>query len=353
MKKFLTTLVTSVVLTTTFVGVTGQKEQPRTVQAASKFCVTVKGRRKVRLYSSRGRRLRSFAYPKRKYLYYGQKKIRLGRHYQKAYRLSGGRYLLSKNASVVKNKKKAKPLYRQAKLTLPAGYTRSALLNAYRGHPSSAFVAASMKGMQQNQFKNSESAKDNRTKIKPGHLTASQSKELAAFSLRLINEVRRQLNLPSWQYSAGTQKLAADIAREYTVHHRSIRDGRHYVAGIVRACHASGLNLNDNYVEDMAGLASKNKTLTMTQMKSDVYFGLKQMIFGYAGSSERGNKQRSLYREWEHAGDFFNTQGSPHDGDYNYYGFSVSQTGHLISMHYISVPHFVVTSSVYNNHFRP
>ena len=123
--------------------------------------------------------------------------------------------------------------------------------------------------------------------------------------------------------------------------------------GIVKACQKHGLELDDNYVEDMAGFTINKTTMPMGEMKRNVYFGLKQMIFGFAGSGEDERKNKSLYREWEHAGDLFNTQGSSHDGDHNYYGFSISKTGKIYSMHFISVPTFIVGSEKYNTNFRP
>lgn len=45
-----------------------------------------------------------------------------------------------------------KSKYVKAKITLPAGYTRSALLKAYQGKPSASFIKASMKGHADKQF---------------------------------------------------------------------------------------------------------------------------------------------------------------------------------------------------------
>lgn len=242
----------------------------------------------------------------------------------------------------------------QSKIVLPKGYTRSALLKAYQGKPSSRFIKASMQGMNSNNFSRtsaSESAKDNKTKIKFDKLTASQRKALAKYSLKLINGARKQLGLKPWVYSSGAEKLAADIAKEYSSHGKSIKTN-HYTAGIVRACKKNGLNFDDNYVEDMAGFSAKSNVMTMTQAKKNIYFGIKQMIFGYAGSGESGRFNRNNYREWEHAGDLFNTQGGNHDGDYNYFGFSVSRVGKTYTMHFISVPSFAINDSRYNTGFK-
>ena len=322
-----------------------------TVQAATKKYLKVKGTKKVRLYTANGKKSKYYANPNKNYAYTSQKYLKVSGKKYLAYKISNNsHYILAKNASLVKTS-----TYKQATIKLPKGYTKSALLQAYKGKPSASFIKASMEGMDDNNFsrtKTAESKKDNQTKIDPVDLTASQKEELTKFSLRLINDARKDLGLKPWLYSKGAQKLAQDIATEYQADGHGIQDGDHYVAGIVRACKNNGLNLDDNYVEDMAGFAHLNKKMTMTEMKKNIYFGIKQMIFGYTGATELGRKDKSYYREWKHAGDLFNTQGSKHDGDYNYYGFSISKVGNVYSMHYVSVPSFVVNSSKYNTGFE-
>ncbi|MBA1393763.1 SEC10/PgrA surface exclusion domain-containing protein, partial [Lactobacillus sp. XV13L] len=235
------------------------------------------------------------------------------------------------------------------------GYTRAELLNAYQGTPSNAFVGAAMKGMQANDFsrtKASESRADDEMQVDLRRVTPQQVDILTAFALRLINGARSDLNLVPWVDSSGTRKLAADIATEYAKDNKTIKDG-HYVPGIVRACKHNGLALDDNYIEDMAGFYNQSQTMSMTELKKSVYFGLKQMIFGYTGSGEEGRRDRGLYMEWEHAGDLFNTQGTQHDGDYAYFGFSMSHTNNICSMHFISVPSYIVNNKKYNKGFRP
>lgn len=326
----------------------------QTVQAATIGKIQVKGNKKVRLYTSKGKRTNYYAYAGSKYSYSAKKYLKIGKKKYLAYKLSANSYwLLAKNAKVVQSS--AKTIYSKAAIILPSGYTRSALLKAYMGNPSSAFINASMKGMEINDFSRvvAGESKEDEKMIDPANLSASDQKTLAEFSLRVINSARKQLGLRSWVYSTGAQKLADDIAQEYQDNGRSIKDNGHYVAGIVRACKNNGLKLDDNYVEDMAGFTINKKKMSLGEMKRDIYFGLKQMIFGFAGSGENQRGDKNLYREWEHAGDLFNTQGSSHDGDYNYYGFSISRTGNIYSMHYISVPSFIVDSSEYNATFKP
>ncbi|RVU70807.1 MULTISPECIES: SEC10/PgrA surface exclusion domain-containing protein [Lactobacillus] len=351
-KKIIATLLAGVTLAVSTASLTNSA-QPTTVQAATKNYVVVKGNKKVRLYKANGKKAKTYASPKRTYSFSKQKHLKVGKKKYLAYKIgNNSQWLLAKNASLVKKAK-----YQTAKITLPKGYTRAAVLKAYQGKPSSSFITACMKGMDQNSFSrglNAESSQDNQTMIDLANLTSSQSAELTSYALRLINGVRSQLNLPAWQASTGTQKLANDIAKEYAQNGRGINNGDHYVAGIVRACKANGLNLNDNYVEDMAGYRAKNGKISMTAMKKNIYFGLKQMLFGYVGQGEAGRKTRSNYREWEHAGDLLNTQGSKKtDGQSNYFGFSVSKVGNVYSMHYISVPTYIVNHKEYNQGFRP
>lgn len=331
---------------------TNLSSTPQTVQASAKKYLKVKGNKKVRLYKANGKKSKYYAKANKKYAYTSKKYLKIFGKKHLAYKIGGNsHYILAKNITLV-NKSTT---YKKASIKLPKGYTKSALLKAYKGKASSSFIKACMTGMNGNSFsrvKTAESKKDDQTKINPAKLTASQRKTLAKFSLRLINDARKDLGLKPWIYSKGVETLAQDIATEYNENQRGIQDGDHYVAGIVKASQKNGLNLTDNYVEDMAGFAHSGNTMTMTEMKKNIYFGLKQMIFGYTGSSELERKDKNYYREWEHAGDLFNTQGSKHDGDFNYYGFSISKAGDVYSMHYVSVPSFIIKSSKYNTNFK-
>ncbi|MCT6820966.1 MAG: SEC10/PgrA surface exclusion domain-containing protein [Lactobacillus panisapium] len=327
--------------------------EPTPVSAATvKGFVKTKKNKKVRLYKLSGKHSNYYASPKYQYPYSSKKKI--GKKKLTAYKIgNNSHWLLAKDAKVIKTIKPNVNV--QATMKLPAGYTRAELLQAYQGNPSKEFIDASMSGMDTNDFsriKNGETKADDQTIVDLSQLTPEQTDTLTTFSLRLINQARNDLGLDPWRDSIGARKLAQDIATEYAVNNKTIRDS-HYVPGIVRACKANGLDLNDNYVEDMAGFYNQNNTMTMTELKKSVYFGLKQMIFGYTGSGEQGRKQPSNYQEWEHAGDLFNTQGSLHDGDYNYYGFSISHTDDICSMHFISVPTYIAKNKKYNTGFKP
>ena len=343
--------VVNIIFLITIPGLTlGGTEQ--VAAATIKGYVKVKKKKKVRLYKISGKHSNFYAKAKYSYPYSAKKKI--GKKKRSAYKIgNNSHWILAKDVKVVK--KSSPRVYTQAKMKLPKGYTKSELLLAYQGKPTKSFINASMQGMKANDFsrlKVSESKADDLTQVDLNQLTPKQISDLTAFSLRLINEARSDLNLSPWVESNGTGKLAADIALEYSKNNKTIKDS-HYVPGIVRACHANGLNLDDNFVEDMAGFYNISQTMSMTELKKSVYFGLKQMIFGYVGSGEEERSNRSYYQEWEHAGDLFNTQGSLHDGDYNYYGFSISHNDNVCSLHFISVPTYVVNSKKYNKGFKP
>ena len=107
---------------------------------------------------------------------------------------------------------------RKAVFTLPKGYTKAKLKKAYwysnlsksrqkkllKNKKNSAWLKKwrkiNGKGMQANTFDQrswSESSKDNKTivKLTNGHLNTSQSKTLAKYSLRLINQARVNMGL--------------------------------------------------------------------------------------------------------------------------------------------------------------
>lgn len=328
-------------------------DKPQQIDAAVvQGYVKTKAKKKIRLYKLSGKRSKYYAVPKHKYSYTAKKKI--GKKKRTAYKIgNNSHWILAKDVKVIK-KAKTKT-YVKAHIKLPEGYTKQGLLEAYGGNPSEAFVKASMKGMKINDFsriKAGENAADDRVQVDLSHPTSEQINTLTIFALRIINEARSDLNLMPWQDSSGTRKLAEDIAAEYTKNGKTIRDN-HYVPGIIRACKENGLNFDDNYVEDMAGFYNQSQLMSMTELKKSVYFGIKQMIFGYVGSGESGRNDRNAYQEWEHAGDLFNTQGSLHDGDYNYFGFSISHTESICSLHFISVPTYIVKNPKYNIGFKP
>lgn len=341
-KKWIISSLTSAALLTG--GLFSQKTTP--LQAATKT-LTIK--QKTPLYTTNGKKTGEYVAAKTVFTYSSSKKIKIGQKYYLAYYLPKKKAWVLK-ANVTLNKATSKKVYRKSSLTLPTGYTRSALLAAFKGNPSKSFKKSCVEGMNDNSFSRianlSESKKDDTTKVNLNKLTSEQKRELSEYILRLINQARTQLGLPAWKYSSSAQALANDIASEYVKGNWSISDQRgHYVAGITKACKKNGFSgplIEDNYVENMAGFLSTKNTLTITQIKKDIYFSLKQMIFGYAGSSESERNNPSKYIEWQHAASIFNTQGSSHDGDWDYFAFSISNKGKAYSLHFICIPSFAV-----------
>ena len=352
MKKSKLALVAINLIFLVTVPVLGLTESNQVAAATVKGYVKTRSNKKVRLYTIKGKHSNFYASPKYRYPYSSKKKI--GKQKRVAYKIgNNSHWILAKDATVIKQQSPKK--YVQAQLQMPVGYTKLELLQAYQGNPSQAFINASIKGMKTNSFSRisaAENEEDNHNMVDLAKPTPEQIDTLTTFSLGLINQARSQLGLNLWQDSVGARKLARDIAIQYTENNKTIKDS-HYVTGIVKACKSNGLNLDDNYVEDMAGFYNPDRTMSMTELKKSVYFGLKQMIFGYTGSGEEGRNDRSNYQEWEHAGDLFNTQGSLHDGDYNYYGFSLSHNNDICSMHFISVPTYIVKNNTYNTGFKP
>lgn len=318
------------------------------VQAATK---TLTAKKKSPLYHANGKKTGKYLAANKKYTYTSNKKIKVNKKAYTAYYIPSKKSWVLKSANITLNKTKSKKVYSKASLILPKNYTRSALLAAFKGNPSASFKKACIEGMNENKFSRlaniSENKKDDQTKVNLSKLTTAQKKELSEYTLRLINQARDDLGLPAWKYSTSTQNLANDIANEYTKGNWSISDQRgHYIAGITKACKENGFSgplIEDNYVENMAGFLSSKNTVTMTQIKKDIYFSLKQMIFGYAGSGEQDINNSNKYIEWQHAASIFNTQGSRHDGDWDYFAFSISKKGRAYSLHFICIPSFAVT----------
>lgn len=313
------------------------------VNASTKL---LKVNRSTNLYSATGKKTPTkltkavtTSYTKSKYFKVGKTKQLF--YYLPKYK----KWILASKITLIKTGKK----YQQATIVLPKNYTRKNLLQAFTHTPATKFKKACLEGMDKNNFSRignlAENKRDDQSKINLNKLTSKQKRELADFTLALINQARKQLDLSAWRYSPSAQKLAEDIAKQYTLNNKSISDQTgHYIQGITTATKSSGFTgpvIQDNYVENMGGFLS-NKTITMTQAKKKIYFILKQMIFGFAGNNESQRKDQSKYLEWQHAASIFNTQGSKHDGDWDYFGLSISRKGKAYTIHFICIPSFMV-----------
>ena len=151
---------------------------------------------------------------------------------------------------------------------------------------------------------NSDAGSDN-TLVNVTKLTASQQKELSQYTLSLINSARHQLGKQGWTYRRGALHFANRVAK------------------------ASGLNSKVGQVyEDEAGLpisSTYNTNLRpMSVLKNQIYFNVKQMLFGgFAGSDSQMNDS-SRYTEWEHAGDLLGCCTKSYDAKTKYFGISFS-----------------------------
>lgn len=232
-------------------------------------------------------------------------------------------------------------------ITLPksSGYTKSNVLKANTGKLSSkakkALVRGSMVGMKTNTFTDDD-ASDNRV-VTVTNLSASDKEEISRYALAVINSARSQMGKKPWTYSASAVKFADKVAENYQKDGASCWDSDHDVAGIKRAAKVCGLNYTAGQVyEDEAGLPitsewNSNKR-SMKVLKEQVYFNIKQMLFG--GFSGNDYNDASRYFEWEHAGDLLGLRSSRRgfDAPTKYFGVSFSSLDNRrISVHMIGV----------------
>ena len=237
----------------------------------------------------------------------------------------------------------------EANLTLPQtkGYTKSRVLKENLGTISSKdkqkLIKGSIAGMKENTYEDTDPA-DART-VDVTNLSHDDQVEISKFTLELINQVRNQFGKKNWTYSESSLKFANRIAKEYYDHDHSCWDSDHYVAGIERAAKASGLNSTVGQVyEDEAGLPITSTfpghERTMKVLKEQIYFNLKQMLFGGFAGSKADYNDTSRYLEWEHAGDLLGLRTTNYNAKTKKFAVSFSGLKNdesRISVHMISV----------------
>lgn len=229
-----------------------------------------------------------------------------------------------------------------ATLTLPHGYTVARIKSAnYNLTPRLKWTLAkvSRNGMKHNNY--TASIYDNSRIVNVDELTASEKSELAHFSLDTINNARHQLKRKSWHYSKAAMHFADRVAYNYYKDGTSCWSANHDLKAITKAAKASGLNYRVGQVyEDEAGLPITSqyhdKYRSMGALKEQLYFNIKQMLFG--GYSGNNVNDLSSYVEYEHAGDLLGCRG--HDAKTKYFGQSFSlekgNSSH-ISVHMMNV----------------
>ena len=214
-----------------------------------------------------------------------------------------------------------------------AGYSKARVLKANKGRLSQSdknkLIKGSMAGMKSNTWIDTD-ASDRAKIVNVTNLSWSDKVELSHFTMNLINSARRQMGKQNWTYRKGALKFADRTAAQYYDNNRSCWDSDHYVAGIKRAAKQSGLNSSVGQVyEDEAGLPISSdwhgQTRSMAALKNQIYFNVKQMVFGGFYGNESDYNNASRYTEWEHAGDLLGLRSSNgFDAKTKYFGVSFS-----------------------------
>lgn len=283
--------------------------QPNVVRATSTSKITLK--HNAYQYSSKGKRLNKKTLKKGEtYTAIGTKKIASKQYY----RIFKNSYIKASN--VASKKSKTSVVKNTLKLTYSLAEVRAAK------YSPTLLDKKSLLGMRKNQF-HSESKSEDKEQLDLNNLTTKQANKLADYSLRLINQVRSQLGLSNWLRDSKTQKLAADVAKEYRDNGKSILDSDHYIDGIVRAAKRQGLKIDHNFIENEGGYYGSRYT-TMTDAKKNIYWNLKQFLFGGATSEE------GPFVEYEHANNILKAGTST-------YGFNISVKDNVVSTHFIDV----------------
>lgn len=223
-------------------------------------------------------------------------------------------------------------------ITLPKGYTISRVAKA--GNGSKYYINSLKKVSRNGMMMNNVDHKDKEL-VNLNHPTKAQSKELAKYTLNVINSARVQLGQPKWTYSNATMNFAKDVAKNYEKDNASILDPDHDVHAILLAAKKHGLNSHLGQIyEDESGLPyHSNETdhvKTMGDIKNGLYYNVKQMLFGgYYGKNENNLNN---YHEYEHAKDLL-TADSPKSLRKKMFGLSFSTISNspVVSVHMLTV----------------
>ena len=246
-------------------------------------------------------------------------------------------------------------------ITLPSGYTTKRIAqvdnNKISAKNKKALINASIKGMKQNQFVGDDA--DKNVMVDVTKLSYNQKLEINRFALRLINSARKQAHKKPWTLNKSAMDFADRVAKQYHDNGRSVWDPDHYVAGITRAAVASGLKNAGQVYEDESGLPITSEfngsTRSMYALKRQVYFNIKQMLFGgYYGTEDKADNA-AYYTEWEHAGDLLGCRSlKGYDAPTKYFGLSFSDLPNdhsKISVHFMGVAkRYIKNTKKFNIH---
>ena len=200
--------------------------------------------------------------------------------------------------------------YAENTIVIPSDYTLEKVnkADASGATPEDirALDNASSTGMKTNKFK-SESQADDEEIVDLNALTDSQSKELSDFFVKMLNSVRVQLNEKPIHTDPNNQKLANDIAAIYLKDKKfgfvtETEPTGHYVNGIVQAAQNNGLNIDDNYIEDLntnfqieGSTSIFTEKTSMTRAKKFVYDAIVGMLFGGTTEEDGTIKEGTEY----------------------------------------------------------
>lgn len=256
----------------------------------------------------------------------------------------------------------AKPVdadYINDKIVMPddsLGYTKDNLMH-WRDNPvtKQELTRASIVGMSYNDSHSAgdtRKTKHDRKVVDMKHLSGRDRRELAHFTVRLINSARESEDMPDWTYTSNAERFAMDTAKYYTQDHAGNSDSDHDVHAILKAARKNGLRTDLGQVyEDESGfnVVPHARYSTMWHAKLMLRFNIEQMLFG-GWTSRRLSKKvyykdlknPSRYTEWDHANDLINL-GEREVG----VAFSVRGNDE-VSVHILSVPQeYIVDSDLY------
>lgn len=174
------------------------------------------------------------------------------------------------------------------------------------------------------------------------NLSKAEQTEISKYALAVINSARTQMGKKKWTYNKHAMRFASIVASNYNKDNMSVWDATHDVAGIERAAKTCGLNSKAGQVyEDESGLPISSdwngNTRSMKVLKEQIYFNVKQMLFGGYYGNDINNS--SAYTEWEHAGDLLGLRSAKgYDAKTKQFGVSFSSLdGKHISVHMLGV----------------
>lgn len=242
------------------------------------------------------------------------------------------------------------------------GYTKANLVKEYYGRISRPqkrrLISASIVGMTKNHFQDTDP--EDQCVINLSHLSTQQRKSLAEYTLLLINSARRQIGRKPWRYSKRAMNFAQLVGRNYNQDHMSCWSKDHDVPGILRAAKKEGLDSHEGQVyEDEAGFyRTKGQSMTLKMLKENLFFNLKQMLFGgYSSGSDTSPQavyDANNYTEWHHACDLLGVRKSFDDNSRKYFGLSISTLdGMHYSVHVVSYDKDLIVNGKHNGHRGP